>query len=1271
MNVKYATPFLIMFFLSLTGVSILSAQPTFSEKVVLSWGVTKPLTFRGAITYEKFEEWPLYLKLFPLTSEEYQIKSIVVNDPVYQPLDSSFFTNTCPPGLIPDTLAVFHELRVQRKVPSLRITLLPLRKNPVTGAYEKLVSFTLEVTLNPEAQQVEKSSKGYAMNSVLAQGTWYKFAVRSAGIHQLTYDDLKTDGIDVGNIDPRNIRIFGNGGGMLPEANATSRIDDLMENTIFVYGEEDGRFDPGDYILFYGGSPDKWAYNNSDHLFHHQKNIYSDQSFYFLTVDQGQGKRITTQPSSTATPTYYVNRFEDFAFYEKDDLNFIKSGREWWDKENFDITTSRNYAFSFPNIDLVNPVTVTAYVAARSTTGSTSFIVKAQGKSLMSISLSSIGIDYSSEYATEKRSSAAFYTDNPVTTINLVYNKSSVSSVGYLNYLEVNATRLLTQSGSQMGFRSVSGTMVNGVTEFTLNGNGQNLLIWDVSSGGNIRQLEPTKSGNNYIFRVETNTLREFLSFDGGSFYKPEFIARVENQNLHAVEVPDFIIVCHPDFLSQAERLAQFHREKDGFSVFITTPDKIYQEFSSGAQDVTAIRDFVKMLYDKAIPGKEPKYLLLFGDASYDYKNRTNNNTNYVPAFESVNSLSPSDSFISDDYYGKLDASEGQNASGELDLGIGRLPVSSLQQATASVNKILHYCENNDAVKNDWRNVFTFVADDQNEGGNAFIEYSEDLAKFIDTTYKDYNIDKIYSDAYNMISTPGGKRYPEVNEAINKRVEKGCLIMNYIGHGGEVGWAHERILEVPDIKNWSNFNNLPVFVTATCEFSRFDDPERISAGEWVFLNEKGGGVALFTTTRLTSAGPNQNLLVNFYNSVLKQTNGKYLKLGDLLMAAKKDLNISPNIHSFVLLGDPAMQLVYPNLNVVTTSIHQDSPDSAPDTLKALTVMTITGKIADANGNKVENFNGTVFPTVFDKAIENWTKANQDEGPKYPFSLQKNPVYKGQVVVKDGSFSFTFIVPKDIAYQYGAGKISYYARSSETDANGYDDQIQVGGYNNSALPDDLGPEIALYMNDRNFISGGVTDQDPTLLADISDSSGINTVGNGIGHDITIVIDDKTMDPVILNDYYVSNLDTYKSGVITYPLTALEEGEHHLTLKVWDVYNNSSEASISFLVVPSASFALEHLYNFPNPMRDQTTFCWETNQIDQPLEVEIRIFTLNGRLLKTLHETLYSQAFRATKIHWDGTTDQGQSISSGLYVYQLQVMLPDGSAKRQTSKLVVIR
>ncbi|MBN1198292.1 MAG: type IX secretion system sortase PorU, partial [Bacteroidales bacterium] len=740
-----------------------------------------------------------------------------------------------------------------------------------------------------------------------------------------------------------------------------------------------------------------------------------------------------------------------------------------------------------------------------------------------------------------------------------------------------------------------------------------------------------------------------------------DFVGRVENQDLHGAGTYDYLIVSYPAFLPEAERLAQFHQQKNGMSVLITTPQKIFNEFSSGAQDLSAIRDFVRMIYLRASSGNEPRYLLLFGDASYDYKNREENNTNFVLAYQSPESLDPIDSYVTDDFFALLDANEGQGTGGSLDIGVGRLPVMSLQEATEAVNKILHYCSESDSVKNDWRNVVCFVADDGD--GNLHLEQADTLANRILKDYRVYNIDKIYIDAYQQIATPGGQRCPEVNDAINKRVDKGALIINYTGHGGEVGWAHERVLEVPDIQAWSNVDNLPVFVTATCEFSRYDDPERVSAGEYVFLNPRGGGIALFTTTRPTFAGSNFILSKNFYNAAFKKVDGQYLRMGDLILLAKNNTSSSANTRKFVLLGDPALMMAYPKLNVVTTSISND-------TLMALSEVTISGEVQDELGGVASGFSGQVFPTVFDKPSEIMTLGDEGDTPVM-FLTQKNQIYKGKVNVTEGRFSFSFIVPKDIAYKYGTGKISYYARSAETDAAGFDTLIVVGGFNPLAIVDTQGPDINLYMNDVGFVPGGITNQNPVLLAYVTDESGINTVGNGIGHDITAILDEDSHNPQILNDYYVADLDTYQSGWVSYPFFNLAEGRHTIRFKVWDVFNNSSEAFMSFQVYNTSEFRLTRLYNYPNPFQDKTTISFETNQTNLNADVMIQIYTIYGKLVKTIHRSSFITGFRIEPVTWDGTADGGWKVCTGTYVYRLTLTLPDGNLNTATSKLVVIR
>jgi hypothetical protein len=1223
------------------------------------------LRFDGAATRaEAYGSLPVYLETIALDPGSNAVTGISILNPVYEAMDPASLIRVKDLDRIPGSLVPEQYVSMQRSKSILTVSFVPIRKNPETGAYERLISFDLAFTGSQDPDGAgNKSSHTYASNSVLSTGTWYKMAIPLTGIYMIPATYLKNADPAFSSVDPRTIRIYGNNGGMLPEANITPRIDDLQELSIQVVGSDPSKLNDNDYILFYAKGPDSWQFSPLDSLFHHQKNLYSDYSYCFLTYGQGTGKRVENVPSSTQSPDKIITRFNDFAFFEPSEINLIKSGRAWYSKDLFELTTTREYTFNFDHLDITAPVRIMATVAARSTTAPTSFVLSANNEQLATVSIPKVGSYYTDTFAYERVFNESYTTSSTSVRIKLDFYRPSNDGTGYLRSMEVNGMSLLTLPGGQMDFRSVIGSGQNRISEFHLNAGSQAVSVWDVSDPTAVKSIGVTQSNNLVVFRVATDIIREFAAHDGSSYYSIQSFTKIENQDLHATGNPDLVIVTHPAFISQASTLANFHQQHDNMNVLVTTPEKIYNEFSSGAQDITAIRDYMKMIYDRS--GKTaPSYLLMFGDASYDYKDRLQTNSNFVPTFESAESLDPVATFVTDDYFGILDNNEGQGSAGLLDLGVGRFPVQTGEQADAAVNKVIHYSSGSDSVKNDWRNIICFVAD--NGDDNTHMREA-DTIHIYDSAY---NVDKIYLDSYDRISTPGGLRFPAVNEAINRRMEKGALVMNYIGHGGVLGWAHERVLEIPDIKSWKNFDKMPVFLTATCEFSYFDDPSWTSAGEWAFLNPDGGGIALLTTTRPTFGFGNVRLATGFYMNAFTKTNGKYPALGDLIMDSKNYSGGDANTRKFVLLGDPALRMAYPQYHVVTTSIQTNERSALSDTLRALSTVTISGEVRDDDGNRMTGFNGMVFPTVFDKVSRITTTPDEGNLP-FTFSLRKNVIYKGKLAVTAGQFNFSFIVPKDIAYNYGIGKISYYARSNDTDANGYDLDFIVGGYNDNASPDLEGPVLRLFMNDTNFISGGITDQNPKLLARVTDSSGINTVGNGIGHDLTATLDGNTQNQKILNDYYVADLNTFREGVIQYPFYNLSDGPHTVTVKVWDVYNNSSEASIDFVVASSAELALQHLFNYPNPFRDQTTFSFEYNMPNTGLDVTIDIYSLNGLKVRTIHETLYSDGFRANTIHWDGSAENGYKIGSGMYVYTVKVSAPDGQSSYKSSKLVVIR
>ncbi|NTW25457.1 MAG: type IX secretion system sortase PorU, partial [Lentimicrobium sp.] len=1091
---------------------------------------------------------------------------------------------------------------------------------------------------------------------------WFRVSVNKSGLQQLTYDELSAMGMQVSGLSSSKIRVHGYGGGMLAERAGARRYDDLPEVPLMVSDGGDGVFNSGDYIVFYGRGPLKWTYNPISGLFEHQPHLYSDEAYYFISSGDENGLRIQEFPQPSSAPDAIVTTYNWFDAWHPNEKNLIKSGREWYG-DIFDVITERNYEFSEFEAEPSAPATVRLSAVARSTQAS-SFTLKAAGKSF-SMFISPIITEYNTAFA--RQSNETFVIDQPDfdAGFSLKYNKTTGSSVGWLNYIEVNAPAKLTFKGGQTNFRH---TGLQGVVEYRISGVNSPVILWDVTDPLQSGYINVATSGSQAIFKALADTLREYVISDGQNYLKPVFVDKIANQNLHGIGSYEMIIVTHPDFTEQATRLATFHSAQNDLNVLVLHPQTIYNEFSSGAQDISAIRDFVRMLWTRNQDSQKPRFLLLFGDASYDPKNRMTANTNFLPSYQSPESLHPVNSYITDDFFGSIDDNEGGQSSDVPDIGVGRLPVQTIEEATMAVDKIIHYATATEKVNGDWRNVIAFVADDGD--GNDHMEQADQLATLIDTTYRDYNVDKIFFDAYNQISTPGGQRIPDATQAINQRMDKGALIVNYTGHGGEVGWAHERVLEIADISSWTNYDRMPVFMTATCEFSRFDDPLMASAGELVFLNPRGGGIALFTTSRPTYGSPNFTLSKSFYNLAFKPIDGSMPHLGDLIRLAKLSAGADNNSKKFVLLGDPAMKMAYPANKVVTLEINGREAEGVVDTLKALGEITISGMVTDQQGNRMTGFNGEVIPVVYDKEsiVETF---GSDNSSQMIFSLRRNIIYKGKVKVENGNFSFSFIVPRDIAYQYGPGKISYYASDGVTDASGYFSGIMVGGFSDRQLEDMAGPEVAVYMNDLNFRKGGFTDENPVMLAIVEDLSGINTLGNGIGHDIVAILDGQTESPFVLNDFYQSDLNTYRSGVITFPFHDLAPGLHTLRLKVWDVNNNSSEVTTEFVVSNSNELTMGDFVAWPNPMSDQVTFEFEHNQAGQELEALLEIYTLSGQKAATLNRLIFAEGYRTAGFGWDGRGSDGHLLANGFYIGKLSLKTDTGLSSEKSVKVIIAR
>ncbi len=1018
-------------------------------------------------------------------------------------------------------------------------------------------------------------------------------------------------------------------------------------------------------------------------MFLHVLNEYSPYAYYFLTSSFGAGKKIANAPVVTETANITVTSFDDYNYHEKNIYNDVLSGRQWYG-EKFDYSTTFDTTFRFPNIVSTAPISLKTNVLSRSSKQRT-FTITINNQLNDYINVENVDMSYSlGTYAKQNSKITRFTSGNENISIKITYNKSETSELGWLDYLTINARRNLTLSEKPMFFRDIKSVAEGNIGEFKIqNGNAQT-VIWDVTDNTNVENIGTIAYAQGISFKARIDMLRQYVAFDNSTtFLKPvidQDILHVKNQNLHGLSSQNMIIVTHPNFLFQAGRLADYRRDKDNLSVYITTTQEIYNEFSSGMPDVSAIRDFVRMIYSKSQSEEDKlKYLLLIGDGSYNNISTAEGNPNFIPTYQSQNSLSPTYSYVSDDFYGLLDDNEGGNDSMQyylLDIAIGRLPVTDSIEARNVIDKILNY--NTSTTMQDWRNTLLFVGDDQD--GNLHMDQANSLADYIRTTHPEFVVKKVLLDAYKQVTSSTGNSYPEVNKAIQDNFNKGILIFNYNGHGSENGLAEERILVKQEIEKLQN-KIKPLFITATCEFSRWDNmmidkedgqyKEQTSAGEEALLNPDGGAIALFSTTRVVYADANYLLNQHFYYNALQNvTQGNRERLGDIIRKAKNEIGATTNKLNFTLLGDPALDLAYPRYKVITDSINGQDVIALSDTLKAFMQISVAGHLETNSNEPFSSFNGTIVPSVYDKVQTFSTLQNDPGSSAYSFNVQENLLFKGRASVTDGRFKFTFVVPKDISYTIGKGKIVYYAHNDNVDADGYFNDILIGGTSVLQDEDNTGPELEVYLNDENFRDGGLSNKDPKVFVKVYDEHGINTTGNGIGHDIIAILDNNSNEPLVMNEYYQTQTDAYQMGEVTYQLNDIDPGLHTLNVKIWDVFNNSSEKTITFRVIDSKNLVLENVYNYPNPITDLTYFQFEHNMPDKDLVVKIDIFDLSGRLVRTLQENSYATGYRSEPIEWDGTDLYGNKLPRGIYPYRVSVDNSNGEHAERFEKLMIL-
>ncbi|MBK9721085.1 MAG: type IX secretion system sortase PorU [Saprospiraceae bacterium] len=1275
----------ILFF-SLSSI-FLSAQQSFQIQEQLKWteskernGQTKStfgMDFLHSTKSSKFQGLPVFKKEFELPSFG-ELKATLI------PKKSSSQSISVGPEILASLESEFQfqaEVLNERNHYYASIELIPIRKISNSGSIDILNDFEIQIQFFPTL--APPPLPNYTNQSVLTNGVWHKFSITQRGVYKIDKSFLEKNlKLDFNTIDPRNIRIYGNGGMVLPESTDGIFEDDLKEQAIFIKGEEDGKFDDTDFILFYANGPDSYSYDPSVADYVYSKNPYSDVAYYFIKTDNVAGKRISTV-ASIPNPDYQSKLTYDFKHLEKDLVNLLDvdpggegSGKNWYGEE---ISNSRELdygsEFIFNNIDFSKNGKFSFSFAGRAPVSTQVSAIVEQTQ--VDVPISYVFYSSINRFANIARKTTEFQAVSDLVKAKIKYPQiNGTVSEGWIDYMQISVWRKLIWNNKLLYILDPTSTNFN-TTNFTISNVSSDKLIWDITNPLDVSRISSQKINDQLYFSVPTlNSIKQFVVLDENlNFESPTYVGIVGNQNLHSLKDEEMIILYHKDYKSEAERL-QAHRSKfSNLKIAAVELGQVYNEFSSGSQDPSAIRNFMRMLY---LRNPNFKYLAILGDGSYDFRhiNKKDEDQNFVITYETDESLDPITAFPTDDYFGLLDPGEGLNLTGKLDINIGRLGARNPAEAKNLVDKIIRY-DSDPLTMEEWKLNVLFSSDD--EDSNTHFTQAETIAKSVGTNFPVLNQEKIHLDAYEQITTPGGERYPAVNKAFSNAFYQGALVINYMGHGGYSGLAQERILQNTDIKVLENYYKLPLVIVASCTFNGFDDPTKTNAGEEGLHNAQGGFLALFSTVRAVYSDDNFDLTSSVYKYLFNFENGKPLPLGEIMRRAKNEHSgsfIRTNSRKFLLFGDPAQSLALPLYKNAVISINEKPISQVLDTFRALETVNVKGIVTNQAGLKQSDFTGKLFVTIYDKEINLRTKANDPTSYVANYNLQRNILYKGLVAVNQGDWNFTFTVPKDINYEFGKGKMSLYATDEKTrDAAGYEDAFIIGGVSKDSIRDDNPPIVKVFLNDANFTNGGISDPNPKIYSQISDDFGINISGNSIGHDLTAIIDLNSQAPIILNQVYKSKLNNPKEGELYYPLKNLSPGKHTITIIAWDISNNSGQGSLEFFVVDPSQTSLERIYNYPNPFSSNTEFQFETNIGATEMDIVIQIQSVSGKLVKTISKTIQASGYRIDGIQWDGKDDFGNDLANGVYLYRLSMNAKTGNEvihkRSDFQKLVLLK
>ena len=1118
--------------------------------------------------------------------------------------------------------------------------------------YIAVFAALLAFSLGAHGQQV------FADHSVLATGQWFKIPIETTGLYKITSTDVPS----LRGVHCSNIALYGDAGGMLASNNTTVFHDDLTPIAIEVVDRnQNGIFDSEDYILFYAECANVWRYNTGSRQFEYRMHAYANYNYYFLTTNDSQSGAQRVALQGSASPSILpsaIYTHTAVALVHEDKLNVNSGGAIWVDSKLTYSYNQRTCTFDFPTTD---GVVFARYGLAHASSSAATFTVGCNSGDSKSHHFYS-GEDYQTFYS-------SFSSTGSQCSFTFTYIPQESNAAGYFDFLELNGTQDLRYEGGQCFFRNRQTIADDTACSFFFTGGNAQLRIWDVTDPCQPQDNGIASSSNgNHYFNAATDKARTFLAFTEADALTPTEFIPIDNQDIHSAETPDYVIVSHSDFLQQANELADLHRQQNGLNVLVVTQEQVFNEFSSGRPDPVAIRRLMRCMRHRPNDSDTllPRYLLLFGKGTFDNRNLLNANQNTVITYQSNNSFGDESSvYPSDDLYGYLDDNAVGDFEGEMSLGIGRLPAKSTDEASHMVDKVRRYLNRSDlshgSIRGDWRNYVALLADDADPScpyDSVFTSDSEITARRIKALFPHFNIDRIYADSFVQQSGADGSYYPDVNNALRQRINYGCLLLNYIGHGSSNYIGTERYMEISDIEKYTNTDCLTFFVTSTCSFGRYDQLQDICGAE-AFLLADAAGIGIISASRPIHHTQRFNTALCLYML------DPYNSAGDALRLAKNGSSVS---HSIALLGDPALHLSIPRNEVRVTHINQRPVNPmVVDSAEVLSQVTVEGDIIAPDGLPLSDFNGTIYPIVFDREVKCRTLANDNDSTEVNFVQQKNILYKGRDIVTNGHFSYSFIIPRDVAYNYDYAKLSHYATNDLDNATGQYGNIMFGGFNDEMVLTEFHPTVELFIDDTTFRNGGLTNETPTLYARLSDSVGINAAGCGLGHDITAIIDGNPYSTVTLNDFYEPDIDDSRRGEVRYTLGKLENGPHTLTVKCWNIFNYSGSATINFVVANDRTAQVGQFTAAPNPAHDHTTLRIEHNLTDQIVSATATLYDIRGRLIRTLDLTPAAGGC-VIAYPWDFTASDGTALPKGVYIARCIITTTSGQTLSQNTKIV---